>query len=109
VHKKSTNAVLSELGRFPLHHDILKSVICYWYRIENLNKFQLLKDAYLCSKYKSMHSDNKLSWYSLVQKALEYFKIEHQLRDFSQYNFFKKNTIMERYRDRYPDSLPLIM
>jgi hypothetical protein len=59
-----------------IHHDILKSVICYWYRLENLNKFKLLKDAYLRSK--SLHFDNKLSWYSLVQKALEYFEIEHQ-------------------------------
>ena len=98
VHKKSTNfAVLSELGRFPLHHDILKSVICYWYRLENLNKFQLLKDAYLCSK--SMHFNNKLSWYSLVQKALEYFEIEHQSKDFSQYKF--KKTVKNHLRKKY--------
>ena len=48
VHKKSVNfAVLAELGRFPLHYDILKSLINYWYRFENLNEFSLLKDAYL--------------------------------------------------------------
>ena len=52
VHKKSTNfAVLSELGRFPLHYDIVKSLIRYWYRLENLStEFTLLKDAYECSK-----------------------------------------------------------
>lgn len=32
VHKKSTNfAVLSELGRFPLHFDIVKSIVRYMY------------------------------------------------------------------------------
>jgi hypothetical protein len=40
---------------------------------------------------KSMHFDNKQSWYSLhvEQKALEYFEIEHQFRDFSQYKYKK--------------------
>ena len=44
VNKKATNfAVLSELGRFPMHFDIVKSMIRYWYRIENLDtKFPLL-------------------------------------------------------------------
>ena len=47
VNKRATNfATLSELGRFPLHFDIIKSMIRYWYRLENLDSnFTLLKDA----------------------------------------------------------------
>ena len=37
VGKRATNlATLSELGRFPLHFDITKSMIRYWHRLENL-------------------------------------------------------------------------
>jgi hypothetical protein len=52
VNKRATNcATLSELGRFPLHFDIIKSMIHYWYRLENLDSnFTLLKDAYEESK-----------------------------------------------------------
>jgi hypothetical protein len=38
VHKISTNfAVQSELGRFPLHFDILKQILRFWHRLENLD------------------------------------------------------------------------
>jgi hypothetical protein len=41
----------SELGLFPLHFDIIKSMIRYWDRLENLDSnFTLLKDAYEESK-----------------------------------------------------------
>ena len=52
VNKRATNfATLSELGRFPLHFDIIKSMIHYWHRLENLDSnFILLKDAYEESK-----------------------------------------------------------
>jgi hypothetical protein len=48
VNKRATHfSTLSELGRFPLHFDIIKSMIRYWYRLENLDSnFTLLKDAY---------------------------------------------------------------
>ena len=37
IHRTSTNfAVLSELGRFPIHFDILKAMLSYWHRLENL-------------------------------------------------------------------------
>ena len=52
VHKKSTNvAVLSELGRFPIHYQIIKQMIGYWHHLENLeSSFPLLKAAYNTSK-----------------------------------------------------------
>jgi hypothetical protein len=48
VHKRTTNiAVLSVLGRFPLYFNIIKCMLLYWYRLENLGKeFPLLKEAY---------------------------------------------------------------
>ena len=53
VHKKSTNlAIQSELGRFPLHFDILKQILRFWHRLENLDSsFPLLKAAYKCTKH----------------------------------------------------------
>jgi hypothetical protein len=51
VHKKTTNfAVLSELGRFPLYYDIIKRIFHYWNRLEYLEKFPLLQNAYEQSK-----------------------------------------------------------
>ena len=101
VHKKSVNfAVLAELGRFPLHYDILKSLINYWYRFENLNEFSLLKDAYLCSK--SIHFNNKLSWYSFVDKTLNYVGIGQHCKDLSPYKF-KKN-VTKLIHNKYIES-----
>lgn len=52
VHQKSTNfAVLSELGRFPIHYQIIKQMLGYWHHLENLeSSFPLLKAAYNSSK-----------------------------------------------------------
>ena len=66
VNKQATNfATLSELGRFPLHFDIIKSMIRYWNRLENLDSnFTLLKDAYEESKKKI---EIKIpSWYGSI-------------------------------------------
>ena len=48
VHQKSTNfAVLSELGRFPIHYQIIKQMLGCWHHLENLeSSFPLLKAAY---------------------------------------------------------------
>ena len=48
VHQKSTNfTVLSELGRFPIHYQIIKHMLGYWHHLENLeSSFPLLKAAY---------------------------------------------------------------
>ena len=71
IHKKATNfAVLSELGRFPLHFDIIKSKIRYWYRLENLgSSFPLLKEAYLDSK--SLLQSKIPSWYGSMNFLLQ--------------------------------------
>ena len=66
VNRKSTNfAVLSELGRFPLHYDIVKHVLGYWHRLENIgSSFPLLKAAYNCSK--KLFETKKTSWYGSI-------------------------------------------
>jgi hypothetical protein len=58
-----------------LHYDIVKTILKYCYRLENLStEFPLLQDAFLCSK--TLHSMNKTSWYSSVTKLLKIFNIQ---------------------------------
>jgi hypothetical protein len=65
VRKSVNHASLSELGRYPLYYDIVKTILKYCYRLENLStEFPLLQEAFLCSK--KLHSMNKTSWYSSV-------------------------------------------
>jgi hypothetical protein len=46
-------AVLSELGHFPIHYQIIKQMLGYWHHLENLeSSFPLLKAAYNSSKKK---------------------------------------------------------
>ena len=67
-------AVLSELGRFPLHYDIVRSLIRYWYRLENLStEFTLLKDAYECSK--KLYLNHMNSWHAFMHKLRSIFDI----------------------------------
>ena len=70
VNRKSVNfAVLSELGRFPMHFYIVKAMLKYCYRLENLNaEFPLLSDAYYCSR--DLHEKGKHSWYSSISKIV---------------------------------------
>lgn len=67
VHKSATNfAVLSELGRFPLHFDIIRSMLSYWYRLENHSQsFPLLYDASWESK--QLFEQKIPSWYGSIQ------------------------------------------
>lgn len=66
LHKSTTNfAVLSELGRFPLHFDILRSMLSYWHRLENFGQsFPLLYNAYLESNL--LFQQNTSSWYGSI-------------------------------------------
>jgi hypothetical protein len=66
VNKRASNfATLSELRRFPLHFDIIKSMIRYWYRLENLDSnFTSLKDAY--EESKKLFEIKIPSWYGSI-------------------------------------------
>ena len=71
VNKRATNfATLSELGRFPLHFDIIKSMIRYWNRLKNLDSnFTLLKDAY--EESKKLFEIKIPSWYGSITYLLK--------------------------------------
>ena len=71
VHQKSTNfAVLSELGHFPIHYQIIKQMLGYWHHLENLeSSFPLLKAAYNSSK--KLFLLRKASWYGSIHYIKE--------------------------------------
>ena len=76
MHRKSANfSTLSELGRLPLHFDIVKDIFNYAYRLENLStSFPLLKAAYLQSKVN--YSNNIPSWYGTFSKITEMTNVD---------------------------------
>lgn len=87
VNKKATNlATLSELGRFPLHYDVIKSMLKYWHRLENLGSlFPLLRDAYLESQ--SLHNLKIQSWYGSIAFVLRHISGINNLKKVSPYKF----------------------
>ena len=81
-----------------MHFDIVKSIVKYWYRFENLSsEFSLLKDAYLCSQ--NLSSNQKHSWYFFVSKLLEHIGIKKEYIQFGPYKFsnISKKLIHKRY------------
>jgi hypothetical protein len=74
VHKRTTNiVVLSELGRFPLYFNIIKCMLLYWYRLENLGKeFPLSKEAY--NETKLLYLSTKPTWYESINIIVNILK-----------------------------------
>ena len=74
VHKRTTNiAVLSELGRFPLYFNIIKCMLLYWYRLENLGKeYPLSKEAY--NETKLLYLSTKPTWYESINIIVNILK-----------------------------------
>jgi hypothetical protein len=64
--KKSSNfAALSELDRLPTHFNIVKAMLIFWHRLQNLdNQFPILKDAFKTSI--ELHIDKLPSWYGSI-------------------------------------------
>jgi hypothetical protein len=76
IHRTSTNfVVVSELGRFPIHFDILKVMLSYWHRLENLDPdcSSLLKNAFVESKKYVFHMKCP-SWYGSLQVMFQIYK-----------------------------------
>ena len=66
VNKKSSNfAVYAEMGRRPFYLDIVKSMLLFWHRVENMPSDSLLYNALKCSKYVDTKS---CSWYSSIKQ-----------------------------------------
>lgn len=66
MHKSATNsAAVSELGRFPLHFDIIRYMLSYWYRLEFHGQFfPLLCNAYCESRLQ--FEQNIPYWYGSI-------------------------------------------
>jgi hypothetical protein len=60
LNRKSVNhASLSELGRYPLYYDIVKTILKYCYRLENLStEFPLLQDAFFMQQETTLYEQN---------------------------------------------------
>lgn len=70
VHSKTTNiAALSELGRFPLYFNIIKSMIKYNDRLQKCETmFPLLHETF--EETKNLKNMNKLSWHTSIDKII---------------------------------------
>lgn len=101
VNKKSTNfGVLSELGRFPLHFNIVQSMLNYWYRLENLgSSFPLLMEAYQTSKM--LFESKVASWYGSINTILKCIQNISCLKSSSPYTFrrLSKKYLMLHYKN----------
>jgi hypothetical protein len=86
INKKSVNHVsLCELGRHPLYYNIVKGMLKYCYRLENLVEFPLLKDTCLCSKH--LHYNHRTSWYSSIVKLFTIFNVGFNTMSLGKCNF----------------------
>ena len=103
VNKWATNfATLSELGRFPLHFDIIKSMIRYWYRLENLDSnFTLLKDAY--EESKKLFEIKIPSWYGSITLLIKNIRGLKELSNVSKHKFKSsyKDVIYQVYKENW--------
>lgn len=93
MHKKATNfGVLSELGRTSMHYDIIKNMVNYWHRLENLDSssnFILLKHAFINSQ--KIFNERKPSWYGSIQYLLRSIDKINEFK-FSSTQTFKNNS-----------------
>lgn len=107
THKKTSNlAVLSELGRFPFHFVIIKTMLKYWHRLENLGtSFPLLNDAFLSSK--QLFWKKLPSWYSSINQILKTLKTDNGLSSLGDYIFTKKlnQLVSSHYIDQWHNDL----
>ena len=103
INKRATNfATLSELGRFPLHFDIIKSTIRYWYRLENLDSnFTLLKDAY--EESIKLFEIKILSWYGSITLLIKNIRGLKELSNVSKHKFKSscKDVIYQVYKENW--------
>ena len=80
VHKKACNqAVVGELGRFPMFVDIIKCNLKYLQRIEALPEHSLLKNAMYENNF--LYQNNKSSWSSSIHFILDKLHLQHLIHD----------------------------
>ena len=109
VHKKAPNfGVMSELGRFPLHFNLTKTMLQYWFRLENLeSSFPILKDAYIVSK--QLFAQKIPSWYGAIQYILDTFPSMKALalssKNQNQFKYKIKKCLRSIYLDSWRSTL----
>ena len=86
----------------PLHYDIVKSLLKYCYRLENLTT--LLKDAFLGSK--NLHFTHSATWYSSVNKLLKIFNIQDNSMwcNKSKFGFILRKCLNQKYLSDWKDT-----
>jgi hypothetical protein len=72
VNRRSTNiAILSELGKYPLHISLLVSIFSFWHRFQNKEDNSRLSNALKESIY--LNNSGVNSWFSSITFLLIYF------------------------------------
>lgn len=92
------------MGRFPLWFDVIKNIINYWYRLENLEStFPLLKDAYITSKH--LLQLNKPSWYGSVNLILDFIPdikdISKTSKSIANFKINMKKTLKSKFLEEW--------
>ena len=84
--KKAHFAVHAEMGRCPFYLDIVKSMLLFRHRVENMPSDSLLYNALKCSKY----VDTKpCSWYSSIKQLCSVLDINLESSSKSKFKFKK--------------------
>ena len=69
VHKNTSNiAVLCEMGRYPISHDIHKQMVRYFLRFKDMAEHRLAKNSY---EEQRRNSANEKNWVSIIQSFLD--------------------------------------
>ena len=63
---------MGELGRYPLFLEVLLNMFKYYIRLKKSDDL-LLKEAFNLSK--SLHDEQKKSWYTSIQTFFKYFRL----------------------------------
>ena len=77
----SNQAVLGELGHFPLFIDIIINPFKYYKRINDMEQDSLLNQA--LNECKTLHQSGKISWYSNLTNILNCFSIDKDISELS--------------------------
>lgn len=88
------------MGRRPFYLDIVKSMLLFWHRVENMPSDSLLYNALKCSKYVDSKS---CSWYSSIKQLCSVLDIKLESSSQSKFRFKKilKKNIDKTFLDEW--------
>ena len=101
------NGVRGELGRYPLHIDIILAMIKFWIRFEKQDTSRLLKEAYKCNL--NLHEQNIETWTTSIFTILKELKLDFLLQQKNkdpQHIIPKvKKLLKQRYENYWQESM----